>query len=267
MFPFIRTLLVGIGMALSLLCASMMQAHAAEPLLSGFQSPGAIVTAPDGTIYVSDWSANTVTRIGADGKRSTVARDIPAASGLALDASGGLFVASYSGHYILRIAPDGENRRVAEKLSTPTGIAFARNGRLQVANRGSGEILSIDVSTGQAAVVARSLSLPVGVAEMEDGSLVASQYGGRVTRITPDGKHQEIGASFNRPGVGILADGNDAVFVIDYGASAVRRVTFDGQSTLVASDLPGSAVALGRGLGTDLLVGTWGTGSVFSIQP
>nr|WP_157968105.1 hypothetical protein [Edaphovirga cremea] len=176
-------------------------------------------------------------------------------------------MSSYSGHYILHIAADGKSRRIAENLATPTGIAFGRNGRLLVANRGSGEILSIDVSTGQAEIVARSLSLPVGVVEMEDGSLVASQYGGRVTRISSDGKHQEMGASFNRPGVGILSDGKDAVFVIDNGANAVRRVTFDGHSTIVVSDLSGSAVALGRGRNADLLVGTWVTGNVYSIRP
>jgi hypothetical protein len=48
-------------------------------------------------------------------------------------------------------------------------------------------------------MVARGLSLPVGVVEMPDGSIVSSQYGGRVTRILPDGKVQELGQSFNRP--------------------------------------------------------------------
>ncbi|WP_420071727.1 virginiamycin B lyase family protein [Yersinia sp. 1252 StPb PI] len=267
MHKFTKSILTNRTMAASLLCLLMNPVHAGEPLFTGFQSPTAIVTAQDGMTYVSDWSADTVTRISADGRRTILARNIPAASGLALDSAGGLYVSSYSGHYILHIAADGKSRRIAENLATPTGIAFGRNGRLLVANRSSGEILSIDVSTGQAEIVARSLSLPVGVVEMEDGSLVASQYGGRVTRISPDGKHQEMGASFNRPGVGILSDGKDAVFVIDNGANVVRRVTFDGRSTIVVNDLSGSAVALGRGRNADLLVGTWVTGNVYSIRP
>ena len=85
------------------------------------------------------------------------------------------------------------------------------------------------------------------------------------TRILPDGKVQELGQSFNRPGVGILADGDDAVLVIDNGASVVRRVSFDGQSSVVVDGLSGSAVALGRAANGDLLVGTWGSGNIYRV--
>jgi virginiamycin B lyase len=178
-------------------------------------------------------------------------------AGIATDATGAVFVSSYSGDIIVRVGPDGKRKTVADGLSTPTGIAFARDGRLLVANRSSGEIVALDTKTGNRTVVARGLSLPVGVVEMPDGSIVSSQYGGRVTRILSDGMVQELGQSFNRPGVGILADGDDAVLVIDNGASVVRRVSFDGQSSVVVDGLSGSAVALGRATNGDLLVGTW----------
>jgi virginiamycin B lyase len=174
-----------------------------------------------------------------------------------------IFVASYSGDYIVRVAPDGTPTRVSEGLATPTGIAFAANGRLLVANRAAGEILSIDVSNGSRRVIARGLSLPVGIVEMGDGSVVASQYGGRVTRILADGSTQELGQSFSRPGVGILADGPNAVVVIDNGAGLVRRVAFDGRSEVIAEGFEGSAVALGRARNGDLLVGTWGAGAIY----
>lgn len=54
------------------------------------------------------------------------------------------------------------------------------------ANRAAGEILSTNLSNRSRRVVARSLSLPVDVVEMEGGSVVTSQYGGRVTRVLPD---------------------------------------------------------------------------------
>jgi virginiamycin B lyase len=152
-------------------------------------------------------------------------------------------------------------------FKSPTGIAFSRNGRLLVANRSSGEILSIDTVSGDRRVVARSLSLPVGVVEMADGSLVATQYGGRLTRVLPDGKTQELGESFDRPGVGIVADGPDAVLAIDNGAGVVRRVSFGGLSRVVVNGLDGSAVALGRMANGDLLVGTWGVGAEHRATP
>ena len=168
-----------------------------------------------------------------------------------------MFVSSYSGDIIVRVGPDGKRKTVADGLATPTGIAFARDGRLLVANRSSGEIVALDTKTGYRAVV--------GVVEMPDGSIVSSQYGGRVTRILSDGMVQELGQSFNRPGVGILADGDDAVLVIDNGASVVRRVSFDGQSSVVVDGLSGSAVALGRAANGDLLVGTWGSGNIYRV--
>ncbi|MDR2127525.1 MAG: hypothetical protein LBP52_00425 [Burkholderiaceae bacterium] len=253
------------SMALSLSCLAV----AAEAVYEGFQSPVGIAAIAGRAVYVSDWSANTVTRIDKDGTRAVVARDIPSAAGLAVGQDGALFVASYSANYIVRIDPDsGAIHRVAENLSTPTGIAFARDGRLLVANRGAGQVLAVDVSTGRASLVADGFSLPVGVVEMDDGSIVVSQYGGRVTRVARGGRKQELGAVFSRPGVGIAADGPNAVLVVDNGAGVVRRLTLDGKTTsaaVVGEKLPGSVVALGRGIAGQWLVGAWGTGAIHRL--
>lgn len=245
--------------------AMAANAHAIEPILQGFSAPVGIHALNDTDFLVSNWGGGTVERIQADGKRTIFLDKIASPAGIAVDAAGAVFVSSYSGDNIVRIAPDGTRTIVAERLATPTGIAFARNGRLLVANRSSGEIVALDLANGDRTVVARGLSLPVGVVEMPDGSVVSSQYGGRVTRITLDGTVQELGQSFERPGVGILADGDGAVLVIDNGAGVVRRVSFDGQSRIVVNGLSGSAVALGRALNGDLLVGTWGSGNVYRV--
>lgn len=239
---------------------------APEKLWDGFNAPTGIAVHPDGSVYVSNWGGGTVERIAPNGTRSTVLKGIASPAGIAIDAEGTMFVSSYSGDYILRVAQDGTQARVAENLATPTGVAFASNGRLLVANRAAGEILSLDLSNGSRHVVGRGLSLPVGVAEIKDGSVVASQYGGRVTRILPDGSMQELGQSFSRPGVGILPDGPDAVVVIDNGAALVRRVAFDGRSEVVSEGFEGSAVALGRAANGDLLVGAWGAGAVYRVK-
>lgn len=266
----LRNTLAGGALALSLasfpLCASAQQSTSAVARQwTGFSSPTGIASRPDGTVYVSNWGGGTVEQIKPDGSRSVFLSDISSPAGIAIDGAGYVFVSSYSDDYIVRVAPDGTIKRIVEGLATPTGIAFAANGRLLVANRASGEILSIDSANGQKRIIARSLSLPVGVVEMQDGSIVASQYGGRVTRILNDGSTQELGQSFSGPGVGIVADGPDAVLVIDNGASLVRRVSFDGQSRSVTQRLDGSAVALGRAASGDLLIGTWGTGAVYRV--
>ena len=252
--------------AIAIVLMSAAVAYAIEPFLQGFSAPvGIHALRRCEFLLVSNWSGGTVERVQADGTRSIFLDNIMSPAGIAIDAAGVVYVSSYSGDIIVGVGPDGKRRTVADGLATPTGIAFARDGRLLIANRSSGEIVAFDTKTGNRTVVARGLSLPVGVVEMPDGSIVSSQYGGRVTRILPDGKVQELGQSFNRPGVGILADGDDAVLVIDNGASVVRRVSFDGQSSVVVDGLSGSAVALGRAANGDLLVGTWGSGNIYRV--
>lgn len=240
-------------------------AVAMEPAYTGFASPTGIAVTRDGVIYVSNWSGGTVECIAANGTRQTVLTGIGAPAGVAINTQGQLFVASYSDDYIALISEDGRQTRVSEGLATPTGITFSSDGRLLVANRSSGEIVAVNTDTGEKHVVANGLTLPVGVVEMPDKSLVVSQYGGRVTRIVPGGSSQELGGSFSRPGVGILADGSDAVLVIDNGAGVVRHVDFTGKSEVFADGLSGSAVALGRAENGSVLVGMWGTGYVYRI--
>lgn len=251
-----------------LVTPSAVQASTAavEKLWEGFSAPTGIARASDGTVYVSNWSGGMVECMTPDGSRSVLVDGVASPAGIAVDGEGSVFVSAYSGDHIIRVGLDGSTARVVEGLATPAGIAFTKDGRLLVANRASGEILSVDLASGERRVVASGLSLPVGVVEMADGSIVASQYGGRVTRVLPDGSVSELGESFSRPGVGILAAGADAVFVIDNGASLVRRVAFDGAPQVVADGLEGSAVALGRGGEGELLVGTWGSGAVYRVK-
>lgn len=238
---------------------------ALDAAYTGFNAPTGIAAGADGSLYVSNWGGGTVEKIAPDGTRTILSDRIASPSGIAVDPAGAVYAASYSGDSVTRIDPDGKHTMVAGNLATPTGISFSEDGRLLIANRASGEVLSIDLRSGEKRTRAAGFSLPVGVVEMPDRSLVVSQYGGGVTRVMPDDSRQELGQDFVRPGVGILADGADAVLVIDNGASVVRRVGFDGRSAEASEKLPGSAVALGRDGDGNILAGCWGTGSLYRI--
>lgn len=253
------------GICIFAMIGLLSTVSAIEAAYTGFNAPTGLASGPDGSLYITNWGGGTVERITTDGTRTTFFNVIASPAGIVIDKTGSVYVASYSGDYITRIDPDGKHARIAENLATPTGLAFSGDGLLLIANRASGEVLSLNLQTGERRILADSLSLPVGVVEMPDSSLVVSQYGGRVTRVMPNGSRQELGQSFDRPGVGILADGADAVLVIDNGAGLVRRVTFDGRSSEVSEKLPGSAVALCRDHSGNPMVGTWGTGALYRI--
>ena len=254
-----------VGLFILIMLGLSSRVFAIEAVYTGFNAPTGLASGPDGALYISNWAGGTVERIAIDGARTIFSNAIASPAGIVVDKTASVYVSSYSGDHITRIDPDGKHTRIAENLATPTGLSFSADGHLLIANRASGEVLSLNLQTGERRVLFDSFSLPVGVVEMPDRSLVVSQYGGRVTRVMPDGSRQELGQSFVRPGVGILVDGADAVLVIDNGAGLVRRVTFDGRSSEVSEKLPGSAVALGRDYNGNLMVGTWGTGALFRI--
>lgn|GEM_PF-124703 len=237
-----------------------------EPLYSGFNAPTGIAFDSMGSLYVSNWGSGTVERITSDGTRSTVMTGIASPAGIVFDSDDTLYVAAYSGDYIESLATNGMRKSVAEGLATPTGLCFAKSGLLMATNRASGELLAINLDSGEKQVIASSLSLPVGVTELSDGSFVVSQYGGRVTRVLADGEQIELGRTFSRPGVGIIAAGDDSVMAVDNGADVVRRVDLSGESEIVAENMTGSLVALGRDRAGRIYAGTWGSGNIYQFE-
>ena len=97
-----------------------------QVVATGFNNVGAILAAPSGLIYVSDWGDHTVRVIGNDGTVTLLAGQAGQAgyadgvgaqaqldypSALALDAAGNLYVADVA--TIRRITPQGEVRTIA----------------------------------------------------------------------------------------------------------------------------------------------------------
>gem|GEM_PF-6378897 len=82
------------------------------------------------------------------------------------------------------------------------------------------KIISLDLLTSEKSVIAKGLTT-LGVTQLEDNSLVVSQYSGHLTLIEPNGKQKELGYSFKLPGVGIIAVLPSVVAVIDNGAGKV----------------------------------------------
>jgi sugar lactone lactonase YvrE len=74
-----------------------------------------------GNLYAAEWSADRISRVEPDGKRTTFAGDLSGPSGLAIDAEGNIYVASYSRDEIYRFTPDGSRETWLTGLATPAG--------------------------------------------------------------------------------------------------------------------------------------------------
>ncbi len=226
-----------------------------------FSAPTGIAFDSKGAMYVTNWSGNSVVKINSNGDREIIHSNISSPAGIVIDAEDNIYVSSYGDDYILKIAANGKSQKISEGYHTPTGIAFSNSGNLLITNRSTGEIVSLDLKNGRKEIIANGLSTPVGVTQLADNSLVVSQYSGRLTLIQPNGDKTELGKSFNRPGVGIVAISPSVVAVIDNGADMVRKIDVKTKevSTLVTS-LSG-AVALAYN-NNQYYIGTWGDGSV-----
>ncbi len=123
-----------------------------------FNSPNDVVVAPDGTLFVTEWSGSRIRRVSPSGVVTTWAgtgaagyRDGPRATseldrpgGLALDAAGHLYFTEWGGHRIRRIDTNGvvstlagtgepgyvDGPSSAARLHNPDGIVVDRLGNV-----------------------------------------------------------------------------------------------------------------------------------------
>jgi sugar lactone lactonase YvrE len=76
-------------------------------LWDGFSSPVGMAFGIRGNLYVAEWSANRVSRIDSDGRRSIFAEGLSGPSGLAISTDGTIYIASYSLDEVYRFTPSG----------------------------------------------------------------------------------------------------------------------------------------------------------------
>ena len=109
-----------------------------------------VTAGPDGALYVAEFAANKVTRVGLDGQITDAATKLRTPIAVAFDPAGAMYVLEYTGR-LLRAAPVGEEQKdvLIEGLNKPTAMAFDPDGNLYVsvnghaAARGEGQIVRV----------------------------------------------------------------------------------------------------------------------------
>ncbi len=105
---------------------------------------------PDGALYVAEFAAGKVTRVGLDGTIADAATKVRTPIAVAFDPQGVMYVLEYTGR-LLRAAPVGEEQKdvLIEGLNKPTAMAFDAAGNLFVAvnghaaSHGEGQIIRV----------------------------------------------------------------------------------------------------------------------------
>lgn len=214
-----------------------------------FGSPGAMAFGPDGKLYVRDGPCIRVVSLdGQVGVVSTFAGDprrpggddgelakatFMRPSALAFDAAGDLFVADSEAHTIRKIAmslpvrtittiaglvdtPDLANGDGAiARFNAPNGLAFGRGGALYVMDAGNTCLRRLTFAGGRAEV---------------------NTVAGGDAEESVDGVGQAI--RFSQP-VGLAADADGDLFLLEYADGLVRRVALGPDGVPTSSRLAG----------------------------
>ncbi len=213
-----------------------------------FNEPTSIVLAPDGGLYVADYSNNEIRKISptgyvstfagsttagyADGQGTAATFDLP--GGLAIDSAGNLYVADQAYSLIRKITPSGNVTTIAgwgygyadgngknARFADPWDVAVDPNGNLYVADTYNEVIRKIDTS-GNVTTFAGI----AGTAGYVDGPAAS--------------------AEFNYPaGVAVAADGS--IYVADQDNNRIRKIDTSGNVTTFAGSGAKSTV---DGVGT-----------------
>ncbi len=196
-----------------------------------------IVAAPDGSVFVAEQAAGRVSRVTADGTRTTIAgaetgSRLVAPAGLWLDGRGTLYVADIGAGQVVAISPpfDGSGKVTAIAgtagvsqqgdalsiaINTPGGMALDSTGRLHFTEGGSHTVKRLDGAT--LSLVAGSVKGLGG----DDGPATAARLD------TPTG----------------LAFAGKDLYVLDVQNQRIRRIAADGTiTTAVGSGLRGGMI-------------------------
>lgn len=134
---------------------------AVHVLATGFKWPTGVDLGPDGTPYVVDLDAGTVSRIGPDGAVRRLAQLLPGIDNLEVDRDGTLLVSSPGDNSIDRVDPDtgAVTRWIAGRLAVPSGVAVTGDGRVLVADTFG--LKTFDPRSGALAEIGRRIGEPL----------------------------------------------------------------------------------------------------------
>ncbi len=207
--------------------------------------PDDICFGPDGSLYWTSFSTGEVGRISSDGARSGQFLR-PGVNGIAFSDRGRLFVTLiFMGDALFEIDPDlvAPPRLVAEKMGFVNGIDWGPDGFLYGPVWTKGQVVRINVDTGEITLVADGFKIPSAVKFDSKGHLyVVEQVTGQVLRVDTKTGTKEVVTRVT-PGLDNLAfDSSGRLFVSHGQDGCIFEILSDGTARTVC---PGGMIAPG----------------------
>jgi sugar lactone lactonase YvrE len=197
----------------------------------GVLGPDDLAFGPDGSLYWTDISVGSVGRRAPDGSTSVVGSPGPGVNPITFSDDGRLFVSQcFFGDGLYEIDPEGvsEPRLVSDRLGPGCGLNgmdWGADGRLYGPRWFNGEVVKVDVDSGEWQTVADGFGVPAAVKFDSEGRLhVLDSLAGEIVRLGDDGSREVI-ARVEPSSADNLAFGpDDRLFVSSFGGGWVAEM-------------------------------------------
>lgn len=140
----------------------------------GVETPDDLTFGPDGTLYWTAFMTGEVCSLSPEGERNTIARLAPGVNAITMSDEGRLFVTRvFLGDQLYEIDPSGVAvpRLIAEGLGGLNAMDFGPDGFLYGPLWFEGEVVKIDVDSGEMTTVLSGLDTPAAVKFDQNGLL------------------------------------------------------------------------------------------------
>ncbi len=221
------------------------------PLDAG--QPEQVALAPDGTVHVSHWYDNAVSRITDAGTAAGPPTAVPGGpGGIVVAPDGTVYSAQWGagGDTIARIAPDGTADPAWVSVpGGPVDLSVDAAGNLYTANyltRTVSKVASDGTVTGAWATVA---TRPWYLASHPGGGVLMASYDGTVTRIDADGVPTVVRGATGTYAAGVAYAPDGTGYFADFNGS-ISRISADGVLTaawVTVAGRPGGIAVDGDG--------------------
>jgi len=219
----------------------------------GVIGPDDIAFASDGSFYWTSILTGEVAGFDAQGKKVVAAKLPPGPNPITFSDDDRLFISQcFLGTNVYELDPSGvaEPRLIADDLGPGCGLNgmdWGPDDRLYGPRWFVGEVVSLDVDTGERRVEAKGFVTPAAIKFDSNGVLHVLDTGaGTVLRVTPEGN--KVIATLE-PGLDNFAfDKNDQLFVSSFVDGFVKRVNADGSLTTLqpgGMSHPGGVAVIG----------------------
>jgi sugar lactone lactonase YvrE len=222
--------------------------------------PDEVAFGPDSSIYWTSFGAGEVCRLSKDGTRSSqfVGRGVNAIN---FSDEGRLFVATdFMGDALYELDPElvQPPRTVVENLGFLNGMDFGPDGYLYGPLWAKGEVVRIDVDTGDSRTITGGFVIPAAVAFDSRGRLyTVDNAAGRVVAIDIAAGKREVVATL-RPGLDHLVfDRDDRLFVSNGQDGSIVEILPGGAPRTVCGGgmiVPGGVAVLPRDDGESVFI-------------